>query len=138
MLSLDVIWKDPDLVECRVRAIGERFAALADIYFTVDSLRELADTVAAFPKSATDHREFATENFASGGNTFRVSLDCVDATAHAVAIIELADYEDSRQSAVVRFPVSASDVDQFETALRMMSATEKGSATLGSAAPVSA
>jgi len=138
MLSLDVIWTDPDLVECRVRAASESFAASADIYFTVESLREFADAVVGFPTSAKDHREFASENSPSVGNSFRLLLDCVDDAAHAVATVELSDREDSRQSAVVRFPVYASDVDQFESALRTMSATEKGSAALGSAAPVSA
>ena len=138
MLSLDVIWRDPDLVECRVRAASESFAASADIYFTVESLREFADAVVGFPTSAKDHPEFASENSPSVGNSFRLLLDCVDDAAHAVATVELSDREDSRQSAVVRFPVYASDVDQFESVLRTMSATEKGSAALGSAAPVSA
>jgi hypothetical protein len=138
MLSLDVIWTDPDLVECRVRAASESFVAAADIYFTVDSLLKFADAVGGFPTSAKDHREFASENSPSVGNSFRLLLDCVDAAAHAIATVELSDREDSRQSAVVRFPVSASDIDQFEIALRTISATEKGNATLGSAAAVSA
>ena len=137
MLSLDVIWTDPDLVECRVRATGECFGALADIYFTVDSLRELADTVAGFPKSAKDRREFATENYKPDGNAFRLSFRCVDSSAHVIACVELADHEDTQQSAVIRFSVAAAEIDEFEKALRTMSATEKGSAVLGSDATVS-
>jgi hypothetical protein len=113
MLSLDVIWKDPDLVECRVRAISESFAATADIYFTVESLSEFAVAVAGFPTSAMDHREFVSENSPSVGNSFRLVLDCVDAAAHAIATVELSNRQDSHQSAVVRFPVYASDVDSL-------------------------
>lgn len=137
MLSLNVIWTDRDLVECRVRATGEGYSATADIYFTVGSLREFADTIAAFPKSTEDHREFATENYKPDGNAFRLSLQCIDGSGHGVALVELADHEDTRQTALIRFPVEAAEVDEFEKALRKMSATEKGSAMLGSDATVS-
>src|SRR5437660_63056 len=136
MLSLDVIWTDPDLVECRVRAASESFAASADIYFTVESLREFADAVVGFPTSAKDHREFASENSPSVGNSFRLLLDCVDDAAHAVATVELGDGQDSCPSAIVRLPVYATGVVLSVAALRAMSATDKASAPLGSAPPV--
>ena len=130
MLSINVLWKDPDLMSCRAQASGERFTAAANVYFTVDCLRKLADAISGFPKSAQDQREWNTQNYKSDGNSFRLSLNCVDGSGHGIAVVDLADHEDTQQSASIRFPVTAGEIDEFEKALRTMSATEEGSAVL--------
>jgi hypothetical protein len=133
MLSINVLWKDPDLMNCCVQASGERFTAVTNLYLTSDCLQKLADAISGFPKSAQDQREWDTQNY----NFFRLSLQCVDRSGHGIAVIELADHEDTQQSAMIRFSVTAAEVDEFEKALRAMSATEEGSAVLGSDAKVS-
>ena len=133
MLSINVLWKDPDLMSCRVQASGERFTAATNLYLTSDCLQKLADAISGFPKSAQDQREWGTQNY----NSFRLSLQCVDSSGHGTAVIELADHQDTQQSAMIRFPVTAAGIDNFEKALRVMSATEEGSAVLGSDAKVS-
>ena len=133
MLSINVLWKDPDLMSCCVQASSERFTAATNIYLTSDCLQKLADAISGFPKSAQDLREWETKNY----NSIRLSLQCVDGSGHGIAVIELADHEDTQQSAMIRFPVTAAEIDRFERALRAMTATEEGSAVLGSDAKVS-
>jgi hypothetical protein len=91
---------------------------------------EFANIIAGFPKGIDDRRDFHTAN-SSSGNHFRLSLECVDAAGHGSATIELSDKEDTNQSALIRFTANAGDVDSFENALRVMSSTEEGVATLG-------
>jgi hypothetical protein len=133
MLSINVLWKDPDLMRCCVQASGERFTGATNIYLTSDCFQKLADAISGFPKSAQDEREWDTHNY----NSFRLSLRCVDGSGHGIAVVDLADHEDTQQSASIRFPVTAGEIDEFEKALRTMSATEEGSAALGSDAKIS-
>jgi hypothetical protein len=135
MLTIELIWKDPELAYCRVRASGQHFKAAADVYFAVDSLPELAGAIRGFPTSQQDRREWNTQDY--NRNSLRLALQCIDSSGHGFAVIELADHFQTHQTATIRFPVTAGEVDEFEKALRTINTKEEGSATLGSDAKVS-
>ena len=129
MLKLEIVWTDPDLIELEIHAVSDDFAGRARVYFTKSLLEELAAGLEGFPRSAPDSREFATENY-EGGNSVKISFECVDAQGHATAEIQIHDRENSREQATVRIPVTGSDIDAFVSQLRNMAATTQGVAIL--------
>jgi hypothetical protein len=131
MLTLEVVYTDPDLIECVVSASSKSFAAATSIYFTCDALAEFASGIAGFPLQPGDHREFDAETL---GSTFRLELDTAEPAGRCIAAVQIADAREVHQSAVVRFSVYAGDIDSFVTDLRRMSESEEGIATLGARA----
>jgi hypothetical protein len=129
MLTLEIVYTDADLVECVVSARSGAFAAAVSLYFTSGSLLELAQSVAGFPAQRGDHREFKAESL---GSAFSLRLDASEAAGRCTATVEIVD--DTPQSAVIRFSVYAGDVDSFERAVRLLSESEEGVATLGARA----
>jgi hypothetical protein len=128
MVTLEIVYTDPDLIECVICAQSGSFRAATSIYFTSDSLLELASVIAGFPSLQGDHREFAAETL---GDTFRLELDTFEATGRCIATIVITDARHTQQSATIRFAVYAGEVDSFERDIRALSKNEEGIATLG-------
>jgi hypothetical protein len=131
MLTLEIVYTDPDLIECVVSARRGSFRAATSIYFTSDSLSEFAKAIAGFPSHQGDHREFAAETL---GDTFRLQLDTFEATGRCIATVSITDARDTHQAATIRFPVYAGEIDSFERDVRTLSKNEHGSAMLGAQA----
>jgi hypothetical protein len=127
MLTLEIVYTDPDLIECAVSARSGSFRAATSIYFTSASLLELATAIAGFPSRQGDRREFAAETL---GDTFRLQLDTFEATGRCIATVGITDARDTDQSATIRFPVYACDIDAFERDVRVLSKNEEGIAKL--------
>ena len=128
MLTLEIVYTDPDLIECVVSARCGSFRAATSTYFTSDSLLELATAITGFPSCQGDHREFAAVTL---GDTFRLELDTFEATGRCIATVSITDARDTDQTAIIRFPVYAGDIDSFERDVRVLSKSEQGIATLG-------
>ena len=125
MLKLTVIWQDDDLIECDVTVQSAAFRAAAHLYFTAETLRDLASAVAGFPKTIHDTRQFETENSELGS---RMSIDI-----GPTVFVKIYDNENTSQYAGVRFSAEAAAFDRFERELGHLAANRAGTAVLESA-----
>lgn len=48
-LELQVIWKDSDMIELRVKATNGRFSGTTEVYDTTESLNDWVQLLAQFP-----------------------------------------------------------------------------------------
>ncbi len=95
-VKIEVIWFDDEVVELRVHGSNGRFAGTAELYASPDVFSEVAKSLRGFPSSIRDHRQIELGTFDPfcGGGGVRLTLRCVDATAHAV--IEMSIRTDPR------------------------------------------
>ena len=54
MLSIEVIWQDPDMVELGANVANNHFSGRTEVYTTYECLSELLGSIKGFPKSVSD------------------------------------------------------------------------------------
>jgi hypothetical protein len=124
-IEVTMIWADVDVVEVRIRASNDRFAATAEFYETRDGLLEAARLIDGFPTTVADRRvmELGDLRAQPSFGSARLSFYCVDSSGHCGALGEfrwcLRSNRPSRdESATFFIPLEAAAVDRFVLQLR--------------------
>jgi hypothetical protein len=129
MLKLTVTWEDIDIIECLVEARSTMFAGTARLFFTAETLRELAQAIAGFPESSSDRRTFSTTN-SEEGNRCDIVLSCYSGLAAATASVHITNNEERGEEARVVFAVEATAIDVFEREVLAIARERSGEALL--------
>lgn len=134
-LRIDIVDPDPDYCGLEVSAHNDRFAGSARIYAQLDDLKNLADTIRAFPLDSTDERTFSmgTPDEAFAGGYCSLRFYCKDGAGHvAVDAVFLDDSRfHSRGKAEFSLEsIEASQIDSFVDQLQKISQAEAGYATI--------
>ena len=140
-VSISIIWFDEDILELRVAASNGRFTGTTELYDSLDSLQNFAQTLHRFPTRASDERTVSLGAFdpmyAGGGANLR--FHCIDAAAHAA--VEVSIRSDRRmhppdfETASFSIGLEAAAIDLFVQQLREMKLEDGRSAQLSQRCP---
>lgn len=146
-IQIQAIWSDVDIIEISVSAWNGAFGGVTRIYVGIGALKEAAERLCGFPKSATDIREVAFGQFDLDVDTFASGVSmrfhCIDGAGHAYLDARL--QSDNRagtsrapgerpgrtiQSVGLVMRIEATAVDTFVQELLRLEATHSGAAYL--------
>jgi hypothetical protein len=133
--QFDVRWHDNDMLEVCIGAWNGAFGGTVDVYVAIGELKEAAEALDGFPRSATDKREVVFGHFghkwAGGAATMR--FYCADGAGHAYVESRM---ESDRQVAgvtqlaVLVLGIEPAALDSFVEDLRRLEAQQAGTARL--------
>lgn len=133
-LTMQIIWKDEDMIELKVSAANDLFSGATDVYSTQKELIDFAKKLVNFP-TANDVLEYKAgiiEDYAYCNLRFY----CIDNAGHIGISITLMEEnytgfgmytEDQVKLNLVVVP---SDIDYFQKLLYRMAVAQEGTVTL--------
>lgn len=132
--NFELLWKDEDVLQVRIRASNGNFSGMADTYVPIGGLAAAASQLEGFPRDPADRRHvqfgvFGPE-YAGGAVKMRFYCKGGAGSAHVETEIE-SDQYGSRPPETARFfsRVEANAVDLFVLDLRRLE-NEHGTAEL--------
>ena len=133
--QFDVKWHDNDMLEVCIGAWNGAFGGAVDVYVAIGKLRQAAEALEGFPRSATDKREVVFGNFGRkwAGGAASMRFYCADGAGHAC--VESRMESDGQvagvtQSAVLVLGIEPAALDSFVEDLRRLEAQQRGTARL--------
>jgi hypothetical protein len=123
------------MLEVRVSVWNGRFGGTTDVYISHSELSDAANSLAGFPQTLTDAREFQLGSFGPqyGGGASAIRLWCADGAGHVrlQARIE-SDFNQTAtaESATLFAGLEPSAIDSFVAELRQVELTHAGTAAL--------
>ncbi len=133
--QVDVKWNDNDLHEVRIAAWNGAFGGAADVYLPIGGLRETAQKLEGFPRSAIDNREVVFGNFGRkwAGGALSMRFYCADGAGHAYVESKIESDDQVAgvtQSVVLSLFIEPAALDSFVEDLRRLEAEKTGTAYL--------
>jgi hypothetical protein len=135
-ISLSVGWWDEDVVIFIFSAFNGAFYGAVEVYLQSDALEQLAKDLTGFPRAAKDCREIDLGAFSPmlAGGGIQMRFACVDAACHPAVDVKLRTQACSAfgdlQSVVLRIPLEAAAIDNFETQLPQLKTANEATITL--------
>jgi hypothetical protein len=133
--QFDVNWHDNDVLDVRVGAWNGAFGGTVDVYVAIGGLREAAETLDGFPRSAADKREVVFGQFGRewAGGAVSMRFYCADEAGHAY--VESRMESDGQvagitQSTVLVLRIEPAALDSFVEDLRRLETKKTGTASL--------
>lgn len=123
-IDFEVVWRDQDVTEYRVRCSNGFFSGDVNVYANDGDLLKAADLLSGFPRDAKDSRSFELGTFESdsAGGGIQADFQCIDSVGHAIACVQLRGDGCRRmgeaQSVCLQIPVVAGSIDSFVSQAR--------------------
>jgi len=135
-LQIAVVDLDPDYLALKISASNGRFSGATFVYGRLDTLVNLAETIAGFPSDRMDQRKytFGTQDKNVAGGYCSLKFYCTDSSGHAAVDVEIEDDDTLRPAAVARFAfqIVAADIDRFVSELKSLHKSRSGKAMIES------
>lgn len=118
-IDFEVVWRDQDVIEYRVRCSNGFFSGDINLYANHDDLFKAAEMLNGFPRDGNDSRslELGTFQSNSAGGGIRADFRCIDSVGHAIACVKLrgdgCKSLGEAQSVCLQIPVVAGAIDSF-------------------------
>ena len=88
ILSLEIIWQDPDMVELKILAANDEFSGATEVYTIYDDICSFIKALEKFPKSIRDTVEFSAGRKDSYAYA-KMRFYCFTASGHTAGRIKL-------------------------------------------------
>ena len=134
-LSIEVIYKDSDLIETRIFACNHNFSGSVNVYHEPDGIKKLSNMIKGFPKTCKDNINYEAgylESYAYCGLYFY----CIDSSGHTAVRVKMQESagSESRIEAInevsLELLYDPSALDLFQHELKAMAAKNEGTAIL--------
>lgn len=130
-LELQVIWKDSDMIELRVRATNGRFFGTTEVYDTTESLNDWVQLLAQFPN---DKQPLVYEAGKKNGYAFwgmRINLpDPTGLVGVEITLEENINRKAWQDKVELEIQVYLAAIDNFREQLTKLILKEEGTASL--------
>lgn len=135
-LTLKTVWLDEHMLEFQIHAANESFSGSTTCYVSLDEAKRLAKTIAGFPRSSTDSREYQfgdPDTFSMGAANLK--FKCTDGSGHLAVTVKIWSEPGlgGIQSVSLMFRTLPAQIDSFVTELLSMKAVEGDQAFLSHA-----
>ena len=89
-LSIELVWEDSDLEELLISASNGRYSGMAQVYFALGDIEDLANRIRGFPLTLS--HEVIFSGGAEDSDSFaRLVFRCVDGVGHTLVKVNLAE-----------------------------------------------
>lgn len=89
-LNIETVWTDEHMLEFWIHAANKTFSGASTCYVALDEARRLAETIAGFPRSITDVREYLFGDpggYGMGGA--HLHFTCADGFGHLAVTVKI-------------------------------------------------
>lgn len=125
-LRIEHVWHDEHLLEVRITANNGRFAGGTEVYTTTSAIRDFANGIDGFPRSASATFSFNTGDDGQGRSVV-LAFSSRGSLGHIAVLFTMQNNTDRVQSELV---VEAAAIDRFRAALLALSQSTSGNADL--------
>lgn len=134
-LSIEVVWKDEDMLETRVTACNGRYFGITEVYNDYEDLMKFAKLLKKFPKSTDSVLKYEAGDKMSYAY-FSMRFYCMDSVGHTGVQVHIEDnvateYRSEEKSELkleIKFEPSA--IDTFQAELVTLAKNGEGKAVL--------
>ena len=89
-LSIELVWEDSELEELHISASNGRYSGIAQVYFALGDIEDLANRIRGFPQAVS--QEVIFSGGAEDSDSFvRLVFRCVDGVGHTVVKVSLVE-----------------------------------------------